>query len=137
MPVTAGRTWRHGEARNGGTPDWILKKKYLADRSADPVYKTYVEKYYAQIGKQLQGLMFKDNGPVIGIQLENEYWKGKAGEPYILWLKQTAQKYGMSEVVWSPKGKRNWDDFKRRMNTQFKRYVLWDANFNPADVDFP
>ncbi|WP_418815088.1 hypothetical protein, partial [Phascolarctobacterium faecium] len=23
--------WSHGEARNGGTPDWILQKKYLKD----------------------------------------------------------------------------------------------------------
>ncbi len=99
--------WSHGEARNGGTPDWILKKKHLVDRSADPAYKSYVEKYFAQIGKQLQGLMFKDNGPVIGIQLENEYWKGKAGEPYILWLKQTARKYGMDVPLYTVTG---WGD---------------------------
>jgi predicted acyltransferase len=99
--------WSHGEARNGGTPDWILKKKYLVDRSADPVYKTYVDKYFAQIGKQLQGLLFKDGGPVIGIQLENEYWKGNAGEPYILWLKQTAQKYGMDVPLYTVTG---WGD---------------------------
>src|SRR6202012_6024825 len=28
--------WSHGEARNGGTPDWILRKTYLTDRSLDP-----------------------------------------------------------------------------------------------------
>ncbi len=99
--------WSHGEGRNGGTPDWILRKKYLVDRSSDPVYKAYVEKYFAQIGKQLQGLMFKDNGHVIGIQLENEYWKGKAGEPYILWLKQTARKYGMDVPLYTVTG---WGD---------------------------
>lgn len=99
--------WSHGEARNGGTPDWILKKKYLVDRSQDPVYQSYVEKYFAQIGKQLQGLMFKDNGPVIGIQLENEYWKGKSGEPYIIWLKQTALKYGMDVPIYTVTG---WGD---------------------------
>lgn len=99
--------WSHGEARNGGTPDWILKKKYLADRSDDPVYKSYVDKYFAQIGKQLQGLMFKDGGPVIGIQIENEYWKGKTGEPYILWLKQTAQKYGIDVPLYTVTG---WGD---------------------------
>ena len=111
MPYLKGdgscREMIHGEGRNGGTPDWILKKKYLVDRSSDPVYKTYVEKYFAQIGKQLQGLMFKDNGPVIGIQLENEYWKGKAGEPYILWLKQTARKYGMDVPLYTVTG---WGD---------------------------
>lgn len=96
--------WSHGEARNGGTPDWILNKKYLTDRSADPVYQSYVDRYFAQIGKQLEGLMFKDNGPVIGIQLENEYWKGKEGEPYMMWLKQTAQKYGLDVPLYTVTG---------------------------------
>ncbi|VBB44781.1 Glycosyl hydrolase family 35 [uncultured Paludibacter sp.] len=96
--------WSHGEARNGGTPDWILNKNYIVDRSEDPVYKSYVERYFAQIGKQLQGLMFKDNGPIIGIQLENEYWKGKAGEPYMIWLKQTAIKNGLDVPLYTVTG---------------------------------
>ncbi|HEY4322570.1 MAG TPA: beta-galactosidase [Mucilaginibacter sp.] len=99
--------WSHGEARNGGTPDWILRKKYLTDRSLDPVYQQYVERYFKEIGLQLKGLMYKDDGPIIGIQLENEYWKGKAGEPYIHWLKQTAIKYGMDVPLYTVTG---WGD---------------------------
>jgi beta-galactosidase len=98
--------WSHGEARNGGTPDWILRKKYLTDRSIDPVYQQYVERYFKEIGLQLKGLMYKDGGPVAGIQLENEYWKGKAGEPYIYWLKQTAIKYWMDVPLYTVTG---WD----------------------------
>ncbi len=99
--------WSHGEARNGGTPDWILRKKFLTDRSLDPVYQQYVERYFNQIGLQLKGLMYKDGGPIVGIQLENEYWKGKAGEPYIHWLKQTALKYGMDVPLYTVTG---WGD---------------------------
>jgi len=99
--------WSHGEARNGGTPDWILRKKFLNDRSLDPVYQQYVERYFKEIGLQLKGLMYKDGGPIVGIQLENEYWKGKAGEPYIYWLKQTALKYGMDVPLYTVTG---WGD---------------------------
>ena len=99
--------WSHGEARNGGTPDWILRKKFLTDRSLDPVYQQYVEQYFKEIGLQLKGLMYKDGGPIVGIQLENEYWKGKAGEPYIYWLKQTALKYGMDVPLYTVTG---WGD---------------------------
>jgi len=84
-----------------------FEKKFLVDRSADPVYQQYVEKYFAQIGLQLKGLMFKDGGPVIGIQLENEYWKGKAGEPYMMWLKQTAIKNGLDVPLYTVTG---WGD---------------------------
>lgn len=62
----------HGEIRNGGLPDWLLGKP-LNIRMNDPLYLSYVEKLYNEIGKQLRGLYYKDGGPIIGIQLENEY----------------------------------------------------------------
>jgi len=62
----------HGEIRNGGLPDWLIAKP-LVLRSNDPLYLGYVDRLYQQIGWQLEGLYFKDGGPVIGIQLENEY----------------------------------------------------------------
>jgi len=62
----------HGEIRNGGLPDWIMGKA-LEIRSNDPGYLFYVESLFKNIGEQLKGLYFKDGGPIIGIQLENEY----------------------------------------------------------------
>jgi hypothetical protein len=99
--------WCHGEVRNGGTPDWILRKKFLTDRSNDPAYQSYVDRYFSQIAGQLHGLMYKDGGPVIGIQLENEYWRGKSGEDHILWLKHTALKYGLDVPMYTVTG---WGD---------------------------
>lgn len=62
----------HGEIRNGGLPDWLLGKP-LNIRSNDSLYLSYVKVLYDQIGKQLEGLFYKDGGPIIGIQIENEY----------------------------------------------------------------
>lgn len=62
----------HGEIRNGGIPDWLLGRPVMI-RSNDPAYLSYVERLYNEIGTQLKGTYFKDSGPVIGIQLENEY----------------------------------------------------------------
>lgn len=62
----------HGEIRNGGLPDWLLGKP-LNIRMNDPLYLSYVEKLYNEIAKQIKGLYYKDGGPIIGIQLENEY----------------------------------------------------------------
>jgi len=80
--------WCHAEVRNGGTPDWILQKNNLKDRSNDPAYLHYADEWYKQVALQLKGLMYKDGGPVIGIQLENEYRLGKAGEDHMLTLKK-------------------------------------------------
>lgn len=62
----------HGEMRNGGMPDWLYGRP-IEVRSNDPAYLFYANRLYQEIGKQLQGLMFKDGGPIIGIQIENEY----------------------------------------------------------------
>ena len=62
----------HGEIRNGGIPDWIFTKN-LDIRSNDPKYLHYVNLLYKEIGKQLEGLYYKDGGPIIGCQIENEH----------------------------------------------------------------
>jgi beta-galactosidase len=62
----------HGEIRNGGLPDWLLGRP-LNIRMNDSLYLSYVEKLYKEIGNQLTGLYYKDGGPIIGVQLENEY----------------------------------------------------------------
>lgn len=78
----------HGEIRNGGLPDWLLGRP-LTIRSNDPLYLQHVERFYNEIGRQIKGSYFKDNGPVIGIQIENEYQHSAApwgltypGQPY-------------------------------------------------------
>jgi beta-galactosidase len=69
----------HGEVRNGGFPDWLYGRPFPL-RSNDARYLERVRKLYAEIGRQLDGLFFKDGGPVIGIQLENEFMH--AGAPW-------------------------------------------------------
>ncbi|MBN2009215.1 beta-galactosidase [candidate division KSB1 bacterium] len=99
--------WCHGEVRNGGTPDWIFQKKNIINRENHPVYQIYVDRLYEQIAKQLNGLLYKDGGPVIGVQLENEYCRGENGEAHIRWLKQTAQKYGIDVPMYTVTGWRD------------------------------
>lgn len=62
----------HGEMRNGGIPDWLYGRAFEI-RSNDPEYLAYVDNLYRQIAEQIKGLLYKDGGPVIGVQLENEY----------------------------------------------------------------
>ncbi|OGV55061.1 MAG: hypothetical protein A2X45_11255 [Lentisphaerae bacterium GWF2_50_93] len=67
----------HGEARNGGMPDWLFGRPFES-RSNDPRYLFYVKRLYNEIGRQLKGLTFKDGGPIIGIQCENEFMSSAA-----------------------------------------------------------
>ena len=74
--------WAHGECRNGGFPDWLVEKERRGEltlRTDDPQYLRYVDVFFTKIAEQADGYMHKDGGPVIGIQIENEY--GHAGGP--------------------------------------------------------
>ncbi len=62
----------HGECRNGGFPDWLFGRPFDI-RCNDPEYLRYTRRFYEEIYHQAEGLLFKDNGPVIGVQLENEH----------------------------------------------------------------
>ncbi len=99
--------WDHAEVRNGGLPDWVLKAGPV--RENDPAYLASVRAWYGQIGKQLRGLLFKDGGPVIGIQLENEYSKRGpgAGDAHILELKKIAIVSGLEAPLYTVTG---WDN---------------------------
>ncbi len=64
--------WAHGECRNGGFPDWLLAECGSDVRKDAPRYLEHVGRFYREIYRQVQGLLWKDGGPIIGIQIENE-----------------------------------------------------------------
>ena len=99
--------WTHGEVRNGGSPDWIVDKKIMEDRSNHPVYQYYAERYMAQMSKQMEGFYYKEGGPIVGAQIENEYWFAQKGEAHIKWIKKTAQKLGIDVPLYTVTG---WGD---------------------------
>jgi len=96
--------WDHGEVRNGGFPDWLLGKAKV--RTNDPAYLAYVRRFYGEIGQQLQGLFWKDDGPIVGVQLENEYGEHgpNAGAAHISALKRLALENGIVAPLFTVTG---------------------------------
>lgn len=80
----------HGEVRNGGIPDWMFAKGCKM-REENPIFLRYVAQFYRQIFSQVQGLQWKDGGPVIAAQFDNEY-RGKGS--YLMALKKMAGEAG-------------------------------------------
>lgn len=97
--------WDHGEVRNGGFPDW-LPKETTHLRENDPIYLHYVNLWFAQIGKQVQGQLWRDGGPIIGVQLENEYSVAGplGGATHIAELKRLAIANGIVVPLYSVTG---------------------------------
>ena len=99
--------WAHGETRHGGLPDWVLA--HGPTRQNDPIYLGEVTTLFNQIGAQLRGELWKDGGPVVGIQLENEYsgnGKPGSGSDHIRTLKEIARKAGLDVPLYTVTG---WD----------------------------
>ena len=80
----------HGEVRNGGIPDWMFQKGCRL-RSQDKIFLQYVERLYRQIFTQVQGLQWKDGGPIIAAQFDNEY---RGSGDYLMALKKIALQIG-------------------------------------------
>lgn len=84
--------WCHGEARNGGLPDWLFEKGIKRMRSQESLFLHYVTRYYRQLFTCLQGLQWKDGGPVMACQFDNEY---RGSGDYLMVLKKIATDIGL------------------------------------------
>ncbi len=79
----------HGEARCGGIPDWVFEKG-CKTRDDNATFMQYVAVLYRQIFAQVQGLQWKDGGPIIAVQFDNEQRNGN----YLMALKKLALEIG-------------------------------------------
>jgi len=57
----------------GGYPWWLLRDPNLVVRGMDPEFLGAAEKYLARLGREVAPLQVTRGGPVIMVQVENEY----------------------------------------------------------------
>ena len=101
--------WSHAEVRNGGFPDWLLAKHSGKCRTNDEEYFKDVSKFYKKTYEQVEGLLLKDGGPIIGVQIENEYghcgglW-GEEGEKHMKRLTELAHESGFDVPLYTATG---------------------------------
>jgi beta-galactosidase len=57
----------------GGFPSWLLKTPDMRVRTSDPRYVAAMSRYLHEVGRQLTPLQITRGGPIIMVQVENEY----------------------------------------------------------------
>ncbi len=67
----------------GGLPWWLLKKKDIRLRERDPYFMERVKIFEEKVGEQLKPLTIQNGGPIIMIQVENEYGSYGEDKPYV------------------------------------------------------
>jgi len=99
--------WCNGEVRYGGFPDWIQNSTRWETparwglRPEHPDYDEAVRRLYTHIGEKMRGLLWKDGGPVVAIQLDNEY---SGPSRYLLGLKNLALEAGIDVPLYTKTG---------------------------------
>ena len=67
----------------GGLPWWLLKKKDIKLRERDPYFMERVKIFEEKVGEQLRPLTIQNGGPIIMMQVENEYGSYGEDKPYV------------------------------------------------------
>ena len=114
----------------GGLPWWLLKKKDIRLREQDPYFMERVGKFMAKVGEQLAPLTIQRGGPIIMVQVENEYGSYGEDKPYVSAIRDIVRRSGFDEVTlfqcdWASNFTRNGLDG-----------LVWTMNFGTgSDID--
>ena len=82
----------------GGLPWWLLKKKDIRLREQDPYFMERLEIFEKKVGEQLGDLTIEKGGPIIMVQVENEYGSYGEDKPYISAVRDIIRKSGFDKV---------------------------------------
>ena len=67
----------------GGLPWWLLKKKDIRLREADPYFLQRVDMFQKEVAEQVADLTITHGGPIIMVQVENEYGSYGTDKGYV------------------------------------------------------
>jgi beta-galactosidase len=82
----------------GGLPAWLLADPEMVLRSADPNFMGPAEKYLKRLGQELVPLLATRGGPIIGVQVENEYGSFGKDSAYMGKIRDAIEAAGFGEV---------------------------------------
>ena len=96
----------------GGLPWWLLKKKDIKLRERDPYFMERVRIFEEKVGEQLKPLTIQNGGPIIMIQVENEYGSYGEDKPYISEIRDClrsiyGKEIGLFQCDWSSNFEKN------------------------------
>ena len=80
----------------GGLPAWLLAEEDMRFRVSCPAFQNHVEAYYRVLMPKLTPLQADRGGPVILMQLENEYGSYGNDRTYLRWLRDLMRAEGVT-----------------------------------------
>ncbi|MDE6650300.1 MAG: beta-galactosidase [Muribaculaceae bacterium] len=114
----------------GGLPWWLLKKKDIKLRENDPYFLERVDIFQKAVADEVGDLTVADGGPIIMVQVENEYGSYGTDKPYVANIRDMLRKNFGDDVTlfqcdWSSNFTKNGLDD-----------LIWTMNFGTgANID--
>ncbi|NME48666.1 beta-galactosidase, partial [Enterococcus gallinarum] len=87
----------------GGLPAWLLKE-HVRLRSTDPRFMAKVRSYFSVLLPKLVPLQVTHGGPVIMMQVENEYGSYGMEKEYLRQTKQLMEEFGIDVPLFTSDG---------------------------------
>ena len=114
----------------GGLPWWLLKKKDIRLREQDPYFMERVRIFEEKVAEQLAPLTIQNGGPIIMVQVENEYGSYGEDKAYIAEIRDCLRHlYGAKQTLFQC-------DWSSNFELNGLDDLVWTMNFGTgANID--
>ncbi len=109
----------------GGLPWWLLKTQNMRLRSTDPAFLNPVRSYFKALGAQLAPLQLSRGGPIIMVQIENEYGSWGKEKEYLCELRDALKEAGFEAPFFTT-------DLPQHLKNSFSTNLFTTLNFGSA-----
>ncbi|XAS66332.1 beta-galactosidase family protein [Micrococcaceae bacterium Sec5.7] len=89
---------------NGGFPAWLTGIPGIGLRCLDPVFTSAVEDWFDVLLPIIASRQTPDGGPVVAVQIENEYGSYGDDHDYIRWNRRVLEERGITELLFTADG---------------------------------
>ncbi|HKU29587.1 MAG TPA: beta-galactosidase family protein [Arthrobacter sp.] len=89
---------------NGGFPAWLTGIPGIGLRCLDPVFTAAVERWFDHLLPIIAGRQASLGGPVVAVQIENEYGSYGDDHEYLRWNRRALEQRGIAELLFTADG---------------------------------
>ncbi|XP_078102718.1 beta-galactosidase-1-like protein 2 isoform X4 [Sander vitreus] len=83
----------------GGLPSWLLRDQNMKLRTTYPGFTAAVNAFFNQLMKKIVPHQYSKGGPIIAVQVENEYGSFAKDEDYMPFMKEALLSRGITELL--------------------------------------
>ena len=113
----------------GGLPWWLLKKKDIRLREDDPYFLERVDIFEEQVAAQVAELTIDNGGPILMVQVENEYGSYGESKEYVAHIRDIVREHFGDVVLFQC-------DWASNFTLNGLDDLVWTMNFGAgADVE--